>query len=74
MELYERTYTGRLTEEHSFGVDPLSESFVLFEERENQFSQNFSVETIFKECVHGRHQQFHQAILFFINITSDLSL
>ena len=35
--LYERTYTGSLTEEHTFGYDPLRENEIFYSQREVEF-------------------------------------
>jgi len=71
--LYERTFRGRLTDEHHFGEDPLAEDEGMFEERNRLFFQHFTVKEIFSQCVNGRNQMFKNAILFHIDTTLQLS-
>ena len=73
INLYERTYTGHLTNEHPFGEDPLRDSEELMEERATQFDQNFVVADIFGDCVNNRAQLLQNAVLFFIDKTIELS-
>ena len=72
--MYERTYTGQLTDPHPFGIDPLSNSEQLSRQREDEFYRNFEVTEVFRECVNERPQLFKNAVLFFIHVTSELSL
>ena len=72
--LYERLYSGQITEEHPFGEDPLSESQALCEERDTQFAQMYDVAFLYREVVNERLQSFQDAIMFFVNITVQLSL
>ncbi|XP_057290186.1 uncharacterized protein LOC130612862 [Hydractinia symbiolongicarpus] len=73
VQLYEQVYRGTLSEEHTFGQDPLAERQQKLEERDQSFFQHFSVEEIFSECVNERPQMLREAILFYINKTVTLA-
>jgi len=72
-DLYERTYSGRITEESHFGVDPLVDSPVLIQQREVEFEASHAVQTIYHNIVNGRSSLFKNAIKDYIRITSRLS-
>ena len=66
--LHERIYTGRLTEEHTFGYDPLCENEIFYSQREAECFHCFDA-----ECVHFRVRYFEDAILYFIDLTVNLA-
>lgn len=70
---YEICYTGQLTDEHSFGCDPLCEREDLQNRREEEFFNRYDIKLLFQECTNGRSQLFKNAILFFIEETAALT-
>lgn len=73
-EIYERMYSGRLTQESHFGEDPLEGNERLQTERSNEFYHQHNISNIYGEIVNERSRPFKQAISDFVNITSRLSL
>jgi len=71
--LYEQHYTGSLTDEHPFGFDPLADHEDLKNRRNNDFFQQFNIQTLFQECTHGRTQPIKNAVMFFIEKTFELA-
>ena len=65
-------YSGRITEESSFGEDPLQGREAKKDERNAVFSQNFSIANIYREIVNSRSESFKDAVIFFINLTARL--
>ena len=70
---YETRYTGQLTDEHSFGSDPLCDREDLQIRREERFFERYDIKLLFQSCANGRPQSFKNAILFFIEETAILT-
>ena len=71
--LYERVYSGRLTEENPFGEDPFGGNLMLQNQRMNEFYQRNDISVIYGDTVNERPQSFKDAIKDFVDITSRLS-
>lgn len=63
---------GSLTVFPTFGIDPLAENAELQATREQRFSNETNVETIFGDLVNGNYISFEQAIHRYANITIQL--
>ena len=72
-ELYERAYSGRLTEKNPFGEDPLGGNSMLQNQRINEFYQGNNISVICGDIVNERPQSFKDAIKDFVDITSRFS-
>lgn len=72
--IYEQTYSGTLRDEQSFGFDPLSQHEQLYLQREHDFFQRYNIADIYGECVNHQQDNFRDAVLFFIQLTNDISL
>ena len=70
--VYKRTYSGSITEEINFGIDPLHNNGGLLNERETEFQQNYQVDQLYQEIVNNRPGRFKAAIMYYIDITSQL--
>ena len=66
---YQQYYTGTLTDEHSFGSDPLYENDDLRNRRDQSFFQQYNIERLFQDCTHNRTQSLKEAIIFYIDTT-----
>ena len=65
---------GTTTLNSSFGVDPLSSSDALINQRETEFTQNnLSFDDIYSNVIHGDGSFMAATVLSFINITRNLS-
>ena len=74
MALYTQVYSGRIRLESLFGIDPLSQSNVLKQQRESEHAIANNIEAIFGDVVNGRPALFEHAVLSFIEITNRLAL
>lgn len=63
---------GTLTPFPSFGIDPLAENAKLKATREQRYSNETNVETLFGDIVNGNSTSFEQAIQRYANITIQL--
>ena len=70
---YWQYYTGTLTDEHSFGSDPLRDNDDLRNRTDQSFFQKYSIESLFQDCFHSRTQSLKEAIIFYIDTTFRLS-
>ena len=70
---YQQYYTGTLTDEHSFGSDPLHDNDDLRNQRNQSFFQKYNIESLFQDCSHSRTQPLKEAIIFCIDTTFRLS-
>ena len=69
--IYERIYSGSITEESNFGIDPLQNKEGLLNERETEFQQNYQVDQLYKEIIKiSRPGRFKAAVMYCIDITS----
>ena len=50
---YQEFYTGTLTDEHSFGSDPLHENDDLRNRRDQLFFEKYNIESLFQDCTHS---------------------
>lgn len=65
---------GEITDFGGFGVDPLSSSPELFQQRDHRFHESFpSLGIVMSQATHGNHTYFMDAILFYLNLTHTLS-
>ena len=71
--LYERVYSGRLTEENPFGEDPFGGNLMLQNQRMNEFYQRNNISVVYGDIVNERPQSLKDAIKDFVDITSRLS-
>ena len=70
--IYERVYSGSITDESSFGIDPLQKNEGLLNEPETGFPQNYQVNQMYNEIVNNRPGRFKAAIMYYIDITLQL--
>ena len=70
---YQQYYTGTLTDEHSFGSDPLRDNDDLRNRTDQSFFQKYSIESLFQDCFHSRTQSLKEAIICYIDTTFRLS-
>ena len=70
--IYERVYSGSITDESNFGIDPLQNNEGLLNEREIEFQQNYQVDQLYNGIVNNRPGSFKEAIMYYIDITSQL--
>ena len=68
----ERVYSGSITDESNFGIDPLQNNEGLLIERETEFQQNYQVDQLYNGIVNNRPGSFKEAIMYYIDITSQL--
>ena len=61
--IYEKMYSGSITEESNFGIDPLQNNEGLLNERETELQQNYQVDQLYKEIVNNRPGRFKAAIM-----------
>ena len=66
-EIYNMRFSTQLTARSSFGVDPLENNEVLFQERDRKFNENFNIEYIFAQTVNKNYEPLRNAILYYIN-------
>ena len=59
--IYERLYSGSITDESSFGIDSLQKNKGLLNERETGFPQNYQVNQMYNEIVNNRPGRFKPA-------------
>ena len=52
--LYHQCYTGTLTDEHSFGFDPLHDNDGLKNRRDQSFFLKFDIESLFHDCLNSQ--------------------
>ena len=71
--IYERIYSGSITEESNFGIDPLQNKEGLLNERETEFQQNYQVDQLYKEIVHNRPGRFKAAVMYCIVLHHNLA-
>ena len=71
--IYERIYSGSITEESNFGIDPLQNKEGLLNEWETEFQQNYQVDQLYKEIVNNRPGRFKAAIMYYIDITHNFA-
>ena len=72
--MYQRIYSERITLESIFGVDPLSQSIALKQQREIEHASINDIATIFGDAVNNRPRSFQRAVMSFIEITNRLAL
>ena len=66
---------GTLTEDYSFGFDPLASNPRLVQQREEEFlRENPSFDEIYNNVVNGNGFLFQQALLSFLHKTVSLSV
>ena len=70
--IYETIYYGSITEESDSWIDPLQNNEGLLNERETEFQQNYQVDQLYQEIVNNRPGRFKAAIMYYIDITSQL--
>ena len=70
--IYERIYSGSIIEESNFRIDLLHNNEGLLNERETEFQQNYQVDQLYQEIVNNRPGRFKAAIMYYIDITSQL--
>lgn len=71
--IYERKFRGRITEQPSFGVDPLANHPEIKQQVEDEWEEKFDVSSMFQEICNRSWLTFQEAILFYINLTTRLS-
>ena len=65
---------GHLTEDSSFGIDPLANDMEKFQIRETVFGTKYpSFDPVFHNLVNGNDALFQNALKFFVDITYRLS-
>ena len=57
--IYERVYTGKISDISSFGYDPLHENPELKQQRETEFEARFDVGQIFQELCNSSMQSYY---------------
>ena len=72
--IYERVYSGSITEESSFGIDPLQNNEGLLNEWETEFQQNYQVDQMYNEIVNNRPVRLKAAMMYYTDITSQLNV
>ena len=70
---YQQYYTGTLTDEHSFGSDPLHDNDDLRNRLDQSFFQKNNIESLFQDWSHSGTQSLKEAIIFYIGTTFRLS-
>ena len=70
---YQQYYTGTLTDEHSFGSDPLHDNDDLRNRRDQSFFQKNNIESLFQDWSHSGTQSLKESIIFYIGTTFRLS-
>ena len=70
---YQQYYTGTLTDEHSFGSDPLHDNDDLRNRRDQSFFQKNNIESLFQDWSQSGTQSLKEAIIFYIDTTFRLS-
>jgi len=73
VEIYRRVHNGRITEESSFGVDPLEQNLVAYNIRTRNFDAQFDLKILFSEVANEQSINFERAILYFIAETKRLA-
>ena len=70
---YQQYYTGTLTDEHSFGSDPLHDNDDLRNRRDQSFFQKNNIESLFQDWSQSGTQPLKEAIIFYTDTTFRLS-
>ena len=68
---YQQYYTGTLTDEHSFGSDPLHDNDDLRNRRDQSFFQKNNIESLFQDWSHSGTQSLKEAINFILALHLD---
>ena len=67
-------YSGTLTTEQTFGIDPLEQQLARKDIRKTEFKSHFSrFDVIFQAIANGKYVFFRDAISYYIQLTKHLS-
>ena len=67
-------FRGDLTQEHSFGRDPLAADISKADAREREFTKYFpSFKVLFNEIANTNYNPFQDAVLYFLRLTDYLA-
>ena len=72
VKLYERVYNSQITEESTFGEDPLEQHEDLKVRRKIRFDTNFGVSIFYSTAVNDNTAPFQRTISTFIRYTEEL--
>ncbi len=72
VQLY-REAGGGITNEHTFGIDPLSGNLEMQKIRQDSVLQHYDFNPMFHQLVNGNDSLFKEALLYFVDVTYRLS-